>query len=88
MRHPLMNLVDKTLFQKYGDPYIIKSEHLWVRTNALFTPPWLNPIPTHNFSNWIVHEYIIDNKAKLQKNYSKVKWISEMINGALQPPFS
>ena len=35
MRHPLMNLVNTTLSQKYGDPHIIKSEHLWVCTKML-----------------------------------------------------
>ena len=39
MRHPLMNLVNTTLSQKYGDPYVIKSEHLRVCTKMLSLHP-------------------------------------------------
>ena len=38
-----MNLVNTTLSQKYGDPYVIKCEHLWVCTKikSLYIPyPW------------------------------------------------
>ena len=44
MRHPLMNLANTTLSQKYG--LIIKSEHLWVCTKikSLYIPYHWNQI--------------------------------------------